>query len=159
MLSSNRDGRPFGHNRHGPKIGGCAPLGRRSWVPIEHNVAWAEAYLPTEWYLDPSSHLATTDMGQKLGDVPFWRRGSVTPPSLHTCKASTRCPCLLSVTWMNDHMQHCTHSTNSHNVMLSVECSYHYASGALIIYLIYIAVECLNWCTNTHIRLMFTWEH
>ena len=43
--------------------------------------------------------------------------------------------------------------------MLSVECSYHYASGALIIYLIYIAVECLNWCTNTHIRLLFTWKH
>jgi len=26
---------PFGRNRHGPKIGGCAPfLGRGSWVPI-----------------------------------------------------------------------------------------------------------------------------
>jgi len=24
---------PFGHNRHGPKIGVCAPLGD-SWVPI-----------------------------------------------------------------------------------------------------------------------------
>ena len=27
MLSSSWDGRPFGHNRHGPKIGGCAPFG------------------------------------------------------------------------------------------------------------------------------------
>jgi len=27
VLSSSRDGRPFGHNRHGPKTGGCAPLG------------------------------------------------------------------------------------------------------------------------------------
>jgi len=25
---------PFGHNSHGPKIGGCAPLGEGSWVPI-----------------------------------------------------------------------------------------------------------------------------
>jgi len=30
--------------------------------------AWAEAYLCTKWHLDPSSHLATIDMGQKLGD-------------------------------------------------------------------------------------------
>jgi len=29
------------------------------------NVTWAEAYLQTKWYPDPSSHLATTDMGQK----------------------------------------------------------------------------------------------
>jgi len=28
------DGRPFGHNRHGPKIGVCAPFGRESWVPV-----------------------------------------------------------------------------------------------------------------------------
>jgi len=30
---------PFGHNIHGPKIGGCAPLGERGWVPTWHNVA------------------------------------------------------------------------------------------------------------------------
>jgi len=34
-----------------------------------HNVAWAEADLRTKWHLDPSSHLATIDMGQKLGDL------------------------------------------------------------------------------------------
>jgi len=28
VLSSSWDGRPFGHNRHGPKIGGAVPL----WV-------------------------------------------------------------------------------------------------------------------------------
>ena len=38
-----------------------------NWVPIQHNVIWAEAYLYTKWHLDPSSHLATTDMGRKLG--------------------------------------------------------------------------------------------
>jgi len=30
-------------------------------------VTLAEAYLRTKWYLDPSSRLATTDMGRKLG--------------------------------------------------------------------------------------------
>jgi len=32
-----------------------------------------EAYLRTKWHLDPSSRLATTVMGRKLGDVPLWR--------------------------------------------------------------------------------------
>jgi len=26
VLSSSRNGRPFGYNKHGPKIGGCAPF-------------------------------------------------------------------------------------------------------------------------------------
>ena len=34
-------------------------VGRGSWVPIKHNVAWAEAYLRTKWHLDPSNRLAT----------------------------------------------------------------------------------------------------
>ena len=54
VLSSSWDGWPFGHNRHEPKIGGCAPFGG-SWV------------LRTKWYLHPSSSLATTDMGWKWG--------------------------------------------------------------------------------------------
>jgi len=51
---------PFGHNRHGPKIGGCAPfLGRGSWIPIWHNVARVEAYLRAKFHLDASNRLAT----------------------------------------------------------------------------------------------------
>jgi len=46
-------------------------LGRESWVPMYHNVAWAEAYLHTKWHLDPCSRLATVDMGRKLGAVPL----------------------------------------------------------------------------------------
>ena len=34
---------------------------------MQHNVAWAEAYLRTKWYPDPSSRLATIDMGRKVG--------------------------------------------------------------------------------------------
>jgi len=40
---------------------------------VVYNVTWIEAYLLTKWYLDPSSCLATIDMGQKLGDaVPLF---------------------------------------------------------------------------------------
>jgi len=62
----------FGYKRHGLKIGGSAPFRERGWVPIYPNVAWAEAYLPTKWHHDPSSHLATTNMGRKLKAVPLW---------------------------------------------------------------------------------------
>ena len=36
--------------------------------PIEHKVAWAEAYLHIKWHLSPSSCLATTNIGRKMGD-------------------------------------------------------------------------------------------
>jgi len=40
-------------------------------------VAWAEAYLCTKWHLDPSSHLATTDIGRKLVELcPFFEEGA-----------------------------------------------------------------------------------
>ena len=49
------------------KVGGATvPLSVGSWIPIKHNVAWAEAYLRTKWYPDVSSRLATIDMGQKV---------------------------------------------------------------------------------------------
>ena len=70
----------------GRKLGACAPfLGMGSWVPILHNVAWAEAYLHTKWHLDSFSHLGTTDMGRKLeGLCPlFW--GGEMGPHLAQC--------------------------------------------------------------------------
>jgi len=39
------------------------PLFWGSWVPIEHKVAWAEAYLYTKWHIDASSRLVTIEMG------------------------------------------------------------------------------------------------
>jgi len=52
-----------GHNGHGPKRGALlCPFRGGSWVPVYHNVAWDEVYFRTKWHLDPSSHLATTDM-------------------------------------------------------------------------------------------------
>jgi len=54
-------------------MGGLCPFGGGGpGSPIEHDVAWAEVYLPTKWHLDVFSHLATTDMRRKLGLCPFW---------------------------------------------------------------------------------------
>ena len=48
----------------GPKGGGAAvALSGGSEVPGYHKVAGAKAYLHTKWHLDPSSRLATIDMG------------------------------------------------------------------------------------------------
>ena len=59
----------FGHNKHGQKTrwGLCPFILGGSCVPIEHEVAWAEAYLHTKWHLDTSSPLARIDTGQKWG--------------------------------------------------------------------------------------------
>jgi len=47
-------------------------------------VAWTEVYFRTKWHLNPSSHLATTDVGRKLGAVSLWGRGL--GPHLTQCK-------------------------------------------------------------------------
>jgi len=44
-----------------------------------NTVAWAEAYLHNKWHLSPSSRLATTGMGRKLGAVHLWGRGNWFP--------------------------------------------------------------------------------
>jgi len=51
------------------------PLSGGEMGPIKNNVAWAEAYLRTKWYLHPSSRLATTDTGRKRGwgGVPLFK--------------------------------------------------------------------------------------
>jgi len=54
-----------------------------------NNIVWAKVYLCTKWHLDPSSRLATIDMGLKLeADVPFcvWGLG----PHLTECALSRR---------------------------------------------------------------------
>ena len=43
----------------GRNVGAAVLLSMGSWVPVQHNVAWAEAYLHTKWHLDPSNRLAT----------------------------------------------------------------------------------------------------
>ena len=72
---------PFGHNKYGPKIGGKVLLflGRGSWVTMQHNVAWVEAYLATKWHLDPTSYLTKTNMGCKLGGAVALCGGDLGP--------------------------------------------------------------------------------
>jgi len=78
-LISSWDGRPYGHKRHGPKRGRLCPFpgGGGSWDLTQCGLA--EIYLRTKWHLDPSSCLATTDMGRKLGAVPLWARAGSSP--------------------------------------------------------------------------------
>jgi len=71
---------PFGCNRHGPKIWGSAPfLERGTGSPILHKVAWAEAYLPTKWNLDPCIYLAQHIWATNWRAVPLCRRGAGSP--------------------------------------------------------------------------------
>jgi len=49
------------------KFWGLRPFWEGERGPHLTQVAWAEACLNTKWHLDPSSHLATIDMGRKLG--------------------------------------------------------------------------------------------
>jgi len=66
---------PFGHSRQGRKLRALHLLGEAgSHLTQRH---WAEAYLRTKCHLDPSSRLATIDMGRKLGTLlPFWGGGA-----------------------------------------------------------------------------------
>jgi len=48
-------------------------------ITLHYNGARAEAYLRTEWHLDPSSSLATINMGQKVGAVPLFRWAAGSP--------------------------------------------------------------------------------
>jgi len=61
-------------------VGWACPLSGSSWVPIEHKVLWADAYLHTKWHLDASSRFATIEMGRKFrrGFRPLLGRGAGT---------------------------------------------------------------------------------
>jgi len=65
----------------GEKLGGVGVpfFSGGSWVPIEHEVAWAEAYIHTKWHLSTSSRLAATDIGLKIGGCAPLGEGSWVP--------------------------------------------------------------------------------
>ena len=57
-----------GHSRHGPQRGMLCPFhGRGVLGPHLTNVAWAEAYLPTKWHLDPIQPSGHNRHGPKIG--------------------------------------------------------------------------------------------
>jgi len=50
---------PFGRNRYGPKIGGCAPLGEGELGPYLTQCGQGQGlYLRAKFRLDPSNRLA-----------------------------------------------------------------------------------------------------
>jgi len=62
---------------YGPKIGGLRPLlGEWELSPNLTQCRVSGGQPPTKWHFDPSSHLATRDMGRKLGALSsFEERG------------------------------------------------------------------------------------
>jgi len=60
------------------KLGLCPFLGG-SWVPIQHNVVWADACLRTKWHFDQSNRFGYNRHGPKIGVgcVPFLGDGSL----------------------------------------------------------------------------------
>jgi len=69
----------------GRKLGGLLPFLGPELGPIKHNVARANVYLGTKWHLDPSSRLATTDMGRKLAGFAFFGGRGGMGPHLTQC--------------------------------------------------------------------------
>ena len=54
--------------------------------PHQTQISLVEAYLHTKWHLSPSSHLATTDISQKLGGLCPFRGGELGGPYLTQCR-------------------------------------------------------------------------
>jgi len=85
---------PFGHNRHGPTIGWewVCPLfwGRGSWDPIEHKVAWAEAYPILSAILVHPAVWPQWTLAENWGLCPF-RRGEL-GPHLTQCRIDRGLP-------------------------------------------------------------------
>jgi len=75
-----------------PRFFGAGELGPH----LTQYVAWADAYLRTKWHLDPSNRLDTTDMGRKLGAVPFFWGGGAGSPSNRMRPRSRLPPCQVS---------------------------------------------------------------
>ena len=62
------------------------------YLAMQRNVAWANAYFRTKWHPDPSSCLATIDMGRESGAccAPF--RGGELGPHLTQCRLGRGLP-------------------------------------------------------------------
>jgi len=64
----------------GQKFGALLPFwGGERGPHLTQGRLGCEVYLHTKWHLDPCSHLATTDMGLKLGICPFGGGGAGSP--------------------------------------------------------------------------------
>ena len=98
------DGRPFGHNRHGAKSGGCCDpsRGRGAGSPSKTVSTGPRPtsvrYRGTKWYPDPSSHFATTNMLDLTSDwlvhkSPLNSAAGYGVTSYAKCSATLACCC------------------------------------------------------------------
>ena len=65
----------------GRTVGAAVPLSEQELGGRLTNVAWADAYLHTNWHLDPSSRLDKIDMGRKVGELMRQFRREAGSPS------------------------------------------------------------------------------
>jgi len=73
-----------GHNRHGPKIGAVPVFGVGKVDLHVTQCGLGRGLPPSKWYLDPSSRLATINMGQKWGRLCPFLDGWSWVPIQHT---------------------------------------------------------------------------
>jgi len=72
VLINSWDGRPFGHNRHGPKIGVCVPFGELGLHVTQCSLGAAYHRTMAFWSVQPFGH---NRHGLKIGgSVPFLGR-------------------------------------------------------------------------------------
>ena len=79
VLSSSWDGRLFGHNSHGPKIGGCAPFERGAGSHLAQCGLGRglPPYQVASWSIQPFAH---NRHGPKIGgSAPFWGAAAGSP--------------------------------------------------------------------------------
>jgi len=81
VLSSSWDGRPFGHNRYGPKIGGLCPLGGAGFPSNTMSPGLTPTFVPSGILIHPA--IWPQYISQKVGVLfpPFFwgggRAGSI----------------------------------------------------------------------------------
>jgi len=72
VLSSGWDGRQFGHNRHGPKSGGCcAPFWEGGSPSNTVSPGPRPTSIPSGWHLDQSNRLATIHQRYRQDSGPI----------------------------------------------------------------------------------------
>ena len=83
VVSSSRDRRPFGHNRHKPKIGGCVPLWELD-PQSPSNTMWPgprPTYVPSDILINPAIWPQQTwaEIWEGLCPLFFWGGGAGFP--------------------------------------------------------------------------------
>jgi len=111
VLISSSDGRPFGHNRHGPKFGGLCPFWEGELDPDVTQCGVGRGLPCTKWHLDPSSRLGTIGMGRKLGAVPLW--GEDLGSQLTQCSQGRDLPACQVSSWSVEPFGHNTPTSQS----------------------------------------------